>query len=50
VELQAWEAHLLPRCDGSKTVGELIKLAGKPEAEVLGTLVALTSLRVLDAR
>jgi len=27
VELQAWEAHLLPRCDGSKTVSELVKAA-----------------------
>ena len=50
VELQAWEAHLLPRCDGSRSVAELVKLAGKPESDVLGTLVALTSLRVLDLR
>ena len=51
VEMQGWEAHLLPRCDGTKTVAELVKLAnGKPEAEVLATLVALTSLRVLDLR
>ena len=48
VELQAWEAHLLPRCDGTRTVADLIKLSGKPEGEVLATLVALTSLRVLD--
>ena len=50
VELQAWEAHLLPKCDGTKTVAELIRLTGKAEAEVLGTLVALISLRVLDVR
>jgi len=50
VELQAWEAHLLPRCDGSRSVSELVKAAGKPENEVLGTLVALTSLRVLELR
>ena len=50
VELQAWEAHLLPRCDGNRSVAELVKLAGKPESDVLGTLVALTSLRVLDLR
>src|SRR5256885_1763212 len=50
VELQAWEAHLLPRCDGSRSVAELVKLAGKPENDVLGTLVALASLRVLDLR
>src|SRR5882672_3197801 len=50
VELQAWEAHLLPRCDGSRSVSDLVKAAGKPENEVLGTLVALTSLRVLELR
>src|SRR4051812_12504173 len=50
VELQAWEAHLLPRCDGSRTVAELVKLSGKPENDVLGMLVALTSLRVLELR
>jgi two-component system, OmpR family, response regulator len=50
VELQAWEAHLLPRCDGSRSVGELVKLSGKPENDVLGMLVALTSLRVLELR
>ena len=50
VELQAWEAHLLPRCDGSRNVGDLVRLAAKPENDVLGTLVALTSLRVLDLR
>jgi two-component system, OmpR family, response regulator len=50
VELQAWEAHLLPRCDGSKTVAELVRSAAKSEYEVLGTLVGLTSLRVLELR
>ena len=50
VELQAWEAHLLPRCDGNRTVADLLNAAGKPENEVLGTLVALTSLRVLELR
>jgi two-component system, OmpR family, response regulator len=50
VELQAWEAHLLPRCDGSRTTAELIQLAGKPDNEVLGTLVGLASLRILELR
>ena len=50
VELQAWEAHLLPRCDGGRTVADLIRLSGKPENDVLGMLVALTSLRVLELR
>jgi two-component system, OmpR family, response regulator len=50
VELQAWEAHLLPKCDGSRTAGDLIKLSGKPEAEVLGTLNGLVALRILELR
>ncbi|HZX94363.1 MAG TPA: response regulator [Myxococcales bacterium] len=50
VELTAWEAHLLPKCDGNKTVGELVRTSGKPPNEVLGTLVGLISLRVLDLR
>ena len=50
VELQAWEAHLLPKCDGSKTVTDLVKASGKPGPEVLGTIAGLTALRVLDLR
>jgi two-component system, OmpR family, response regulator len=50
VELQSWEAHLLPRCDGSRTTAELTQLAGKPDTEVLGTLVGLASLRILELR
>ncbi|MFL5311870.1 MAG: response regulator [Myxococcales bacterium] len=50
VELQAWEAHLLPRCDGTRTVADLVKLSGKPENEAWATLVALRALRVLDVR
>ena len=49
VELQAWEAHLLPRCNGSRTVADLVSASGKQESEVLGTLVGLISLRVLEA-
>jgi hypothetical protein len=40
----------LPKCDGNKTVGELVRTSGKPPNEVLGTLVGLISLRVLDLR
>jgi hypothetical protein len=50
VELQAWEAHLLPKTDGLKTVSELVRLSGKPENEVLGTLAGLTALRILKLR
>jgi DNA-binding response OmpR family regulator len=48
VELQPWEAHLLPRADGSRSVGELLRLSEKPENETDAALVALVSLRVLD--
>src|SRR5262249_37455497 len=50
VELQAWEAHLLPRWDGSRSVADLVKLSGRPENEAWATLVALRALRVLDVR
>ncbi|MFL5392646.1 MAG: response regulator [Myxococcales bacterium] len=50
VELQPWEAHLLPRCDGSRTVRQLVQLSGKAENEALASLVAMTALRVLDAK
>ena len=50
VELQAWEAHLLPKCDGSRSIGDLVKTSGKPEHEVLGTFAGLTSLRILELR
>ena len=50
VELQAWESHLLPRCDGSRSVAELVKLAGKPENDVRGTLSGLMALRILEIR
>jgi len=50
VELQAWEAHLLPKCDGSRSVAELVKVSGKQEPEVLGTLAGLTALHILELR
>ena len=48
VELQGWEAHVLARCDGTRTVRELLALSGKPDAETYGTLVGLVSMRVLE--
>ena len=47
---QPWEAHLLPRCDGTRTVRQLIQLSGKSENEALASLVAMSALRVLDAK
>ena len=44
VELERWEAHLLPHVDGTRTVRELVRLAGKPEPVVRASLWALVAL------
>ncbi len=48
VELQAWEAHLLTKANGMRSVRQLVDLAGRPELETRGLLVGLHALRVLD--
>lgn len=48
VELDRWEAELLPRVDGTRTVAELIHLAQRPEHAVYGFLVGMAALRILD--
>jgi two-component system OmpR family response regulator len=48
VELERWEAELLPSVDGTRTVAELIHRAQRPEHAVYGYLVGLTALRILD--
>jgi len=50
VELERWEAELLPRVDGNRTVAELLAYANRPEQVVYGFLVAMMSLGVLDRR
>lgn len=50
VELERWEADLLPRVDGNRTVAELLAYANRPEQVVYGFLVAMQSLGVLDRR
>ncbi|GAC1538151.1 MAG: hypothetical protein NVS2B9_04600 [Myxococcales bacterium] len=50
VELASWEAHLLTRCDGTRTVKELVELAARPDLEALRTLVALVAMKVLEPR
>jgi two-component system OmpR family response regulator len=47
VELEKWEAELLPRVDGTRTVAELIHMAGRPEHVVYGTLYGLVALKIL---
>nr|AYM53436.1 response regulator receiver domain protein [Melittangium lichenicola] len=50
VGLERWEAELLPRIDGTRTVAELLTLAQRPPATVHGSLVALMSLGLLVRR
>lgn len=50
VELAPWEAQLVSRCDGARTVAELVSAAGRPGDEALSTLVALISMKILDKR
>jgi two-component system, OmpR family, response regulator len=49
VELERWEAEMLPRVEGSRTVGELVAQSGRPEHMVLGFLEAMRSLGLLDS-
>lgn len=48
VELERWEAELLPRIDGTRTVAELIHIAQRPEHAVYGFLVGMVALKILD--
>jgi DNA-binding response OmpR family regulator len=48
VELERWEAELLPRVDGTRTVAELIHLAQRPEHVVYGALYGLVALKILE--
>ena len=48
LELEKWEAAMLPQIDGTRTVAELMGHAGRPEHQVYGTLHGLVALTVLD--
>jgi hypothetical protein len=50
VELEKWEAELLPKIDGTRTVAELLAIANRPENAVYATLCALLSLSILERR
>ncbi|MFE8602678.1 response regulator [Archangium violaceum] len=50
VELERWEAELLPKIDGNRTVGELLAYANRPEQIVYGFLVSMMSLGILEHR
>jgi two-component system, OmpR family, response regulator len=48
VELERWEAEILPRIDGTRTVAEIIHLAQRPEHVVYGFLYGMVALKILD--
>jgi hypothetical protein len=48
VELDRWEAELLPRVDGTRTLAEIIQVAGRPEHTVYGFLYAMVALKILE--
>jgi CheY-like chemotaxis protein len=50
VELERWEAELLPKIDGNRTVAELLAYANRPEQVVYGFLVSMMSLGILEQR
>jgi two-component system, OmpR family, response regulator len=50
VALERWEAELLPRVDGTRTVSELIALAGRPAPTVHAFLWSLVALEILEKR
>ncbi|MBI3185359.1 MAG: response regulator [Myxococcales bacterium] len=50
VELEKWEAELLPKVDGTHNVGELVALSKRPEGVVQAFLCAMTSLSILERR
>jgi len=50
VELEKWEAEFLPKVDGTRTVAELISMAGRPEHVVYGFLFSLVALSLLERR
>ena len=50
LELEKWEAQLLPRIDGTRTNAEIIALAQRPEHQVKAFLAAMLGVQVLEAR
>jgi two-component system, OmpR family, response regulator len=50
LELEKWEAQLLPKLDGTRTNAEIVALAGKPEHQVKAFLAAMLGVQILEAR
>lgn len=50
LELEKWEAQLLPRIDGLRTNAELFAMANKPEHQVKAFLAAMLGVQILELR
>lgn len=50
VELERWEAELLPKIDGTRNVAEILAVANRPEHVVYAFLAAMLALNVLERR
>lgn len=50
LELEKWEAQLLPRIDGTRTNAEVLALAGRPEHQVKAFLAAMLGVQILERR
>jgi hypothetical protein len=50
VQLERWEADLLPQVDGTRTLAEVIHLSRRPEHVVYAFLYAMVALKLLERR
>jgi len=50
VEMEKWEAEMLPLVDGNRPVAEIVARAGRPAHVVSAFLYAMIALRVLEKR
>jgi two-component system OmpR family response regulator len=48
VELERWEAELLPYVDGTRSVADVVALAQRPEQAVYAFLVGMVALKILE--
>jgi CheY-like chemotaxis protein len=48
VELERWEAELLPRVDGTRSVSQIVQIAQRPEHAVYAFLVGMVALKLLE--
>ncbi len=50
LELEKWEAQLLPRVDGTRTNAELLAATTRPEHQVKAFLAAMLGVQILETR